>query len=78
MRALILAVMMGLAAPASAGVLPITGHYCYNAHDGTIGTMVDTDASGNASEPRPFSFTLVDSIAPPEPGEVGLVVTGQS
>jgi hypothetical protein len=42
-----------------------------------IGTLVDTDASGNPSDPRPFDIVLSDSIAPPEPGEVGAEVIGQ-
>jgi hypothetical protein len=38
------------------------------------GTLVDTDAAGNASPPRPFSFTVADTVAPPEPGEVNFAV----
>lgn len=40
-----------------------------------VGTLVDVDDAGNKSEAREFSFVLVDTIAPPMPGEVGLEVT---
>ncbi len=59
MRALILAVMMGLAAPATAGVLPITGSYCYNATDGTAGTRADSD--GLRSEEDLFFAKIIKS-----------------
>jgi hypothetical protein len=41
------------------------------------GTLVDTDDANNASEPREFSFVLTDTIPPPQPGAIGLVVTGE-
>lgn len=44
-------------------------------NDAVVGTLVDTDDAGNASPAREFSFVLVDTIAPPQPGEVGLQVT---
>jgi hypothetical protein len=40
-------------------------------------SLVDIDDAGNRSEAREQSFTLSDTIAPPQPGEVGLVVTGE-
>lgn len=41
------------------------------------GTLVDIDDAGNRSLPREFSFTLADTIAPPQPGDVGLEVTSE-
>lgn len=41
------------------------------------GTLVDIDDAGNRSEPREFSFVLVDNLAPPQPGELGLRVTAE-
>lgn len=42
-----------------------------------VGTLIDVDDAGNESIARDFSFTLVDTIAPPQPGDVGLVVVGE-
>jgi len=41
------------------------------------GSLSDTDDAGNVSDAREFSFVLTDTIAPPQPGEIGLVVTGE-
>ena len=41
------------------------------------GSLVDVDDAGNQSLPREFEFVVVDTIAPPQPGEVGFVVTGE-
>jgi hypothetical protein len=41
------------------------------------GSLVDVDDAGNQSEAREFSFVLVDTLPPPQPGEIGLVVTGE-
>ena len=41
------------------------------------GQLVDVDDAGNESEPRDYFFLLVDTLAPPQPGEIGLVVTGE-
>ena len=35
------------------------------------GTLVDTDAAGNPSEPSSFSYTVLDTTPPPTPGELG-------
>ena len=45
--------------------------------EGTVitGSLSDVDDAGNVSPARDFSLTLVDTIAPPMPGEVGLTVT---
>jgi hypothetical protein len=43
--------------------------------DSVSGSLVDVDDAGNKSEAREFSFVLVDTVAPPTPGEVGLKVT---
>lgn len=45
--------------------------------DTVAGYLVDIDGAGNRSEPSLFNFTLVDNIAPPMPGEVGVMVLGQ-
>lgn len=39
------------------------------------GTLVDIDDATNRSEPRSFEFIVVDTIAPPVPGELGVRVT---
>lgn len=51
----------------------------YQAEDNTVisGSLVDVDDAGNRSEVREFSFTLTDTIAPPQPGEIGLEVVGE-
>ena len=41
------------------------------------GRLVDIDDAGNRSEPSEFTFVLVDTIAPPAPGQVGLKVTAE-
>lgn len=38
------------------------------------GTLVDVDDAGNQSPPRDFEFTLQDTIAPGQPGEMGIEV----
>jgi hypothetical protein len=41
------------------------------AHDDVVtGTLQDSDKAGNASPVRDFSITVVDNIAPAQPGEV--------
>lgn len=45
--------------------------------DSVTGYLVDIDGAGNRSEPSLFSFELVDTIAPPMPGDVGLMVLEQ-
>lgn len=42
-----------------------------------IGTLVDIDDAGNRSDARDFSFVLVDNLAPPQPGELGIRVTSE-
>ena len=46
-----------------------------NQDDAVEVTLTDIDDAGNRSETRVQSFILVDTIAPPQPGEIGLVVT---
>lgn len=41
------------------------------------GFLVDIDDAGNRSPAREFTFTLVDTIAPAQPGEIGLEVTSE-
>lgn len=52
----------------------------FEAADGAAvtGTLVDVDDAGNKSEAREFTFVLVDTIAPPQPGEVGVKVVSES
>ena len=40
-------------------------------------TLVDVDDAGNKSEPRVQTVTLVDNLAPPQPGEMGVQVTAE-
>lgn len=51
----------------------------FSGEDGATvtGTLVDIDDAGNRSPAREFSFTLVDNLAPPQPGEVGVKVTAE-
>lgn len=46
-------------------------------NDVVSGTLEDIDDADNVSPAREFSFVLTDTIAPPQPGEIGLVVTGE-
>lgn len=41
-------------------------------------SVVNVDDAGNRSEAREQEFTVVDTIAPPEPGEVGIKVVGET
>lgn len=43
--------------------------------DNVTASLVDIDDAGNESSPSTGSFVLVDTIAPPQPGVMGLVVT---
>lgn len=52
----------------------VTPELSGNDNDTVVGTLVDTDDAGNASPAREFSFVLTDTIAPAQPGEVGLNV----
>lgn len=45
--------------------------------DSVAGALVDVDDAGNRSPAREFTFALVDNLAPPQPGEVGVKVTGE-
>lgn len=51
----------------------------FSGEQGTVvsGSLVDIDDAENQSAPRGFSFTLVDTLPPPQPGELGVVVTGE-
>jgi hypothetical protein len=48
-----------------------------NDGDTVSGSLVDIDDAGNRSESRNFDFVLADTIAPPQPGEVSLIVTSE-
>jgi len=51
----------------------------YQAEEGAVirGTLVDIDDAGNRSEAREFEYTLNDTLAPPQPGELGLEVVAE-
>ena len=55
-----------------------TGEFTGLDNDSVTGSLVDIDDAGNRSEPRDFDFILLDTIAPPRPGELGLRVTGET
>lgn len=40
-------------------------------------SLVDIDDAGNRSEPSVATFTLQDTVAPPQPGELGIKITGE-
>lgn len=42
------------------------------------GLLVDIDDGGLRSVPREFSFTLLDTVPPPQPGAVGIEVVGET
>lgn len=52
----------------------VTEELSGNDNDAVVGTLVDTDDAGNDSPAREFSFVLTDTIAPPQPGELGITV----
>jgi hypothetical protein len=41
------------------------------------GSLTDVDDAGNRSESRLFEGTLTDTIAPPQPGELAIEITGE-
>lgn len=43
-----------------------------------FGALTDIDDGGLRSVPREFSFTLLDTVAPPQPGAVGIEVVGET
>lgn len=45
-----------------------------NDNEVITGNLVDVDDAGNRSPARDFSFTIVDTIAPPLPGALGVMV----
>jgi len=49
-----------------------------NDNDQVVVSLTDIDDAGNRSEPREQTFTLTDTIAPPQPGEMGLIVDSES
>ncbi len=51
--------------------------YVGNVGSVVVASLVDSDASGNNSPAREETATLTDTIAPPEPGEFAIGVTGQ-
>lgn len=49
-----------------------------NDNDAVAVSLVDVDDAGNRSEARSQTFTLTDTIAPPQPGELGLVIESET
>lgn len=48
--------------------------------DGIVGQLVDIDDASptpNESEPRTFELTVADTIAPPQPGEIAVVMVSE-
>lgn len=47
--------------------------------DNTVvsGSLTDVDDAGNRSPVRLFEGTLTDTLAPPQPGELAIVITGE-
>lgn len=41
-------------------------------------TLVDVDDAGNKSEPAVYSFVATDTLAPAQPGGLGVTLTGES
>jgi len=41
-------------------------------------SLIDVDDAGNRSPAREQTFTLADTIAPPQPGEIGLAVVSEN
>jgi hypothetical protein len=41
-------------------------------------TLVDVDDAGNKSEPAVYSFVAADTLAPAQPGGLGVTLTGES
>ena len=54
-----------------------TGEFAGADGASVTGALVDVDDSGNRSPAREFTFALVDTFAPPQPGEVGVRVTAE-
>ena len=56
-----------------------TGEFTGNDGDSVVGNLIDSDDAtpSNQSPPRDFSFVLVDTIAPPQPGDLGILITGE-
>lgn len=47
--------------------------------DATVSvSLVDVDDKGNRSIPSTASLLLTDNVAPPQPGEIGLEITGET
>lgn len=40
-------------------------------------SLVHVDGSGNVSAPAKLEFVAADTVAPPEPGKLGVIITGQ-
>lgn len=54
-----------------------TAEYTGADNEAVVGTLVDVDDAGNRSDAREFSFVLADTLPPPQPGVVGLKLTGE-
>lgn len=54
-----------------------SGEFTGQDGEGVSGELTDIDDAGNRSPARAYAFFLSDTLAPPQPGEIGLVVTGE-
>lgn len=75
-----LSVQVGQSDPVSFDLEPTDQEYADDLFVGeenavVKGSLVDIDNAGNRSTPRDFEFVLIDTIAPSQPGEIGLKVT---
>lgn len=60
------------------GTITEAGGFTGEQDDAVLVKLVDIDDVGNRSESREQSFTLTDTIAPPQPGEIGLTVDSET
>jgi len=55
------------------GATLLTDEVVFNADDQLVMTLVDIDGHGNRSQPSAaFSYAVVDDVAPPQPGQLGV------
>lgn len=61
--------------PAPNELIIINDKFIGNDNDAVDVSLADVDDAGNRGVSRDQSFVLLDTIAPPQPGELGLIVT---
>lgn len=60
----------------AADVLETAEFECFDGAE-VVGKLIDVDDAGNESPAREFSFKVMDTLAPPMPGELGVKVTAE-